>query len=107
MQPAAAECLRLTAHRIALHASLLACLPAVDVSASTLESNNTNLLLTMSPTVAIPKRKLGKTGLEVTVLGMGGAPLGGLFQVCVVYPASHALVLSTIGGCCTCSYVAG
>lgn len=34
----------------------------------------------MSPTVAIPKRKLGKTGLEVTVLGMGGAPLGGLFQ---------------------------
>jgi len=35
----------------------------------------------MSPTVAIPKRKLGKTGLEVTVLGMGGAPLGGLFQV--------------------------
>ena len=33
------------------------------------------------PPVAIPKRKLGKTGLEVTVLGMGGAPLGGLFQV--------------------------
>ena len=30
---------------------------------------------------AIPKRKLGNTGLEVTVLGMGGAPLGGLFQV--------------------------
>ena len=35
----------------------------------------------MSSQVAIPKRKLGKTGLEVTVLGMGGAPLGGLFQV--------------------------
>ena len=35
----------------------------------------------MSSEVAIPKRKLGKTGLEVTVLGMGGAPLGGLFQV--------------------------
>lgn len=36
----------------------------------------------MSPSVSIPKRKLGKTGLEVTVLGCGGAPLGGLFQVC-------------------------
>lgn len=35
----------------------------------------------MSPNVTIPKRKLGKTGLEITVLGMGGAPLGGLFQV--------------------------
>ena len=33
------------------------------------------------PSNAIPKRKLGDTGLEVTVLGMGGAPLGGLFQV--------------------------
>lgn len=33
------------------------------------------------PSSAIPKRKLGNTGLEVTVLGMGGAPLGGLFQV--------------------------
>ena len=33
------------------------------------------------PSNLIPKRKLGNTGLEVTVLGMGGAPLGGLFQV--------------------------
>ena len=33
------------------------------------------------PSSTIPKRKLGNTGLEVTVLGMGGAPLGGLFQV--------------------------
>lgn len=33
------------------------------------------------PSSSIPKRKLGNTGLEVTVLGMGGAPLGGLFQV--------------------------
>ncbi|KAL3157436.1 hypothetical protein ABBQ32_011906 [Trebouxia sp. C0010 RCD-2024] len=32
------------------------------------------------PSAAIPKRKLGRTGLEVTVLGMGGAPLGGLFE---------------------------
>ena len=35
----------------------------------------------MAPAVSIPKRKLGKTGLAVTVLGCGGAPLGGLFQV--------------------------
>lgn len=35
----------------------------------------------MSPVGTIPKRQLGKTGLEVTVLGCGGAPLGGLFQV--------------------------
>ena len=33
------------------------------------------------PTSSIPMRALGNTGLEVTVLGMGGAPLGGLFQV--------------------------
>ncbi|KAL3159474.1 hypothetical protein ABBQ38_009897 [Trebouxia sp. C0009 RCD-2024] len=32
------------------------------------------------PSATIPKRKLGRTGLEVTVLGMGGAPLGGLFE---------------------------
>ena len=60
----------------------------------------------MSPNVAIPKRKLGKTGLEVTVLGMGGAPLGGLFQVCLARPASHMLVLLILDECCTCSYVA-
>ena len=35
----------------------------------------------MMPSNIIPKRKLGSTGLTVTVLGMGGAPLGGLFQV--------------------------
>ena len=29
--------------------------------------------------MALAKRKLGRTGLEVTVLGFGGAPLGDLF----------------------------
>lgn len=30
---------------------------------------------------AIPKRKLGRTGLEVTVLGFGSAPLGDIYEV--------------------------
>jgi hypothetical protein len=30
---------------------------------------------------AIPRRRLGNTGLEVSVLGFGASPLGGVFQV--------------------------
>ena len=29
----------------------------------------------------IPRRPLGNTGLEVSVLGFGASPLGGVFQV--------------------------
>ncbi len=29
----------------------------------------------------MPRRALGKTGLEVSVLGFGASPLGGVFQV--------------------------
>ncbi len=31
-------------------------------------------------TQRLPRRKVGRTGLEVTVLGLGGAPLGNLFE---------------------------
>ena len=30
----------------------------------------------------IPRRPLGKTGLEVSVLSFGGSPIGGIYQVC-------------------------
>lgn len=29
----------------------------------------------------VPRRPLGKTGLDVSVLGFGASPLGGVFQV--------------------------
>lgn len=29
----------------------------------------------------IPKRRLGKTGLEVPIIGFGASPLGGIYQV--------------------------
>jgi L-galactose dehydrogenase len=29
----------------------------------------------------LPRRSLGQTGLEVSVLGFGASPLGGVFQV--------------------------
>lgn len=29
----------------------------------------------------MPKRPLGKTGMEVSVLGFGASPLGGIFRV--------------------------
>ncbi|KAG2431139.1 hypothetical protein HXX76_009669 [Chlamydomonas incerta] len=32
-----------------------------------------------APTVQLPKRRLGKTGLEVSVMGFGASPLGGSF----------------------------
>jgi D-threo-aldose 1-dehydrogenase len=35
----------------------------------------------MSPTTTLPKRKLGRTGLEVTALGFGSAPLGDIYEV--------------------------
>lgn len=35
----------------------------------------------MSHAIRIPTRKLGRTGLDVTVLGMGGAPLGDIYEV--------------------------
>ena len=35
----------------------------------------------MSPAAARPKRKLGRTGLEVTALGFGSAPLGDIYEV--------------------------
>lgn len=33
-------------------------------------------------TPQMPRRPLGQTGLEVSVLGFGASPLGGVFQVC-------------------------
>jgi D-threo-aldose 1-dehydrogenase len=35
----------------------------------------------MPPAAALPKRKLGRTGLEVTALGFGSAPLGDIYEV--------------------------
>ena len=32
----------------------------------------------------LPRRKLGNTGLEVSVIGFGASPLGGVFEVCPV-----------------------
>ena len=29
----------------------------------------------------LPRRKLGNTGLEVSVIGFGASPLGGVFEV--------------------------
>lgn len=34
-----------------------------------------------SPLPMLPRRPLGRTGLEVSVLGFGASPLGGVFQV--------------------------
>jgi L-galactose dehydrogenase len=34
-------------------------------------------------TAAFPRRLLGNTGLEVSVLGFGASPLGSVFEVCV------------------------
>ena len=33
------------------------------------------------PAAALPKRTLGRTGLEVTALGFGSAPLGDIYEV--------------------------
>lgn len=35
----------------------------------------------MTATPALPRRKLGRTGLEVTALGFGSAPLGDIYEV--------------------------
>ncbi|MEZ5818725.1 MAG: aldo/keto reductase [Hyphomicrobiaceae bacterium] len=35
----------------------------------------------MSQTISLPKRKLGRTGLEVSALGFGSAPLGDIYEV--------------------------
>jgi len=35
----------------------------------------------MASSPPLPRRNLGQTGLEVSVLGFGAAPLGGVFQV--------------------------
>ena len=35
----------------------------------------------MTPAAALPKRKLGRTGLDVTALGFGSAPLGDIYEV--------------------------
>lgn len=35
----------------------------------------------MLPHQAIPRRKLGRTGIEVSALGFGGAPLGDIYEV--------------------------
>jgi hypothetical protein len=35
----------------------------------------------VTATMALPRRVLGNTGLEVSVLGFGASPLGGVFQV--------------------------
>lgn len=35
----------------------------------------------MTTTPALPRRKLGRTGLEVTTLGFGSAPLGDIYEV--------------------------
>lgn len=103
LQPAAAEYSQSTATHSSSRTT--SCLTAVEGVIS-FESDRINPLLIMSPTVAIPKRKLGKTGLEVTVLGMGGAPLGGLFQVGVLRRAARILVLHVLDRRCTCSHVA-
>jgi aryl-alcohol dehydrogenase-like predicted oxidoreductase len=31
--------------------------------------------------MALPKRTLGQTGIQVSVLGFGASPLGGIFEV--------------------------
>ena len=35
----------------------------------------------MTSVPQLPRRSLGQTGLEVSVLGFGASPLGGVFQV--------------------------
>src|SRR5262245_22912042 len=35
----------------------------------------------MTSSAAVPKRALGRTGLEVTAVGLGGAPLGDIYDV--------------------------
>jgi len=35
----------------------------------------------MNQSISLPKRKLGRTGLEVTALGFGSAPLGDIYEV--------------------------
>ncbi len=51
-------------------------------------SRRTNILITattssslMTSPPPLPRRSLGQTGLEVSVLGFGASPLGGVFQV--------------------------
>ncbi len=41
--------------------------------------------------MALPERKIGKTGLSVTALGFGGAPLGGMYST-----TDDAIALATI-----------
>ncbi|MGA8204511.1 MAG: aldo/keto reductase, partial [Woeseiaceae bacterium] len=36
--------------------------------------------MTRQRTTAIPRRSIGRTGLRVTELGLGGAPLGNLYR---------------------------
>lgn len=45
---------------------------------------------------AVPKRLLGNTGLEVSVLGFGASPLGSVFEV----KGGTAVLLGSIGQFC-------
>ncbi len=44
-----------------------------------IESTTRSSVMTTPP--PLPRRSLGQTGLEVSVLGFGASPLGGVFQV--------------------------
>lgn len=44
-----------------------------------------------NPSVPLPKRKVGKTKVEVTTLGLGGAPMGG-FRATIPDAEAHAIV---------------
>ena len=47
--------------------------------------------MTPSPTV-LEQRRLGKSGVFCSVLGLGAAPLGGMYQ-----PSSDAAAIETVG----------
>ena len=52
--------------------------------------------ITMSSTTgALPRRPLGKTGLNVSVIGFGASPLGGVFKVSLCDLAPLAYCSST------------
>ena len=33
----------------------------------------------------VPRRRLGKTGIDLPVIGFGASPLGGVYQVSILY----------------------
>ena len=56
--------------------------------------------------MTMPKRHLGNTGIEVSVMGFGASPLGGIFRVSMgPQYCIHAmeLAVSTVGYCETCT----